>query len=161
LPPSVEHPGEEYEVRRRAVAELGSRAGIPADRAVDDTDVAFEPPPARPRIITLALAGFQILAAGISVIGVGILVVAAVLRKDVSRPWLMIGVLGVSIQGMLIVTAIAEIALPRYIFCIWSLLCASVVLFLLKIFERAASPVVGAPASARAQIGEEGVEGAA
>jgi hypothetical protein len=128
LPPSIEHPAEEYEMRRRAIAELGASAGITGQ--IENTDVAFDPPAARPQSLTLALDTFQVGAAAISIMGIVAVVLKACCWPHVDRTWLIIGLLGVAVQGVMIITAIAEIALPRYMFPLWALLCTIIMLSL-------------------------------
>jgi hypothetical protein len=127
LPVSIEHPAEEYDMRRRAIAELGASVGNAG--GVEKTEVAFDPPAARPQALTLALDTFQVGAVGISIIGILAIVLNACGWPHVDRTWLIIGLLGIAVQGTMIITATAEIALPRYMFPLWAPLCTIIMLW--------------------------------
>jgi hypothetical protein len=142
LPETVAKPQQEIEMRRRAIAELGSTAGVTdvqsfVSNAIEGRNASgFEAPPARPRVAAIALAAFQVLAAGVSLIGIGALGASSFgLGRDDSS-WRVIGIMGVAAQGMLIITAIVEIALPRYVFPIWPLFCAMLALAACDLFTR-------------------------
>jgi hypothetical protein len=96
----------------------------------------FEAPPARPRSMALALAAFQVMAAVMSTIGIIAVGLAVCGFRKADRNWAIIGVLGVAAQGIMIVTAIAEIALPRYVYPVWPLLCTVITLAAFDLFTK-------------------------
>jgi hypothetical protein len=140
IPTRVEKPAEETGLRRRAIAELGGIAGIADTEAfIKDGMLGasdFEAPPARPRSMALALAAFQVVAAVISTIGIVAVGLAVCGFREADRNWAIIGVLGVAAQGIMIVTAIAEIALPRYVYPVWPLLCTVMALAAFALFTK-------------------------
>jgi hypothetical protein len=118
LPPPVEHLDPAYD---RAIADLHLDPKVFASEANEP----IKAPRARPQILANGLRLFQIVAALLMLAGMPALF-GRKAGKGVLSPWPVLGVLGLAFFGEMTITAIAEIALPRYVYPLWPLLCGAV-----------------------------------
>jgi hypothetical protein len=121
IAPAVERAPDDQELRTRAAAELAALGIGGGDGTMDD---AFDVPRARPLALILGLALVQMTAGAVSLIGMATALSAIFRWKVVDPRWVVIALLGTAVQGVMVLTAVVEIALPRYLFPLWPLMCA-------------------------------------
>jgi hypothetical protein len=108
---------DEYE---RAIADLHLDPKVFAS----ERNKPIKAPHARPQILANGLRLFQIVAALLMLAGMPALF-GRKAEKGVLGPWPVLGVLGLAFFGEMTITAIVEIALPRYVYPLWPLLCGA------------------------------------
>jgi hypothetical protein len=128
LPPPVEHLDPAYE---RAIADLHLDPKVFASEA----NKPIKAPHARPQILANGLRLFQIVAALLMLAGMPALF-GRKAGKGVLSPWPVLGVLGLAFLGEMTITAIVEIALPRYVYPLWPLLCGALAIGLSHFWRR-------------------------
>jgi hypothetical protein len=116
LPPVFRNTDDHYEMRERAVRDLGQDTVAATEFMAEE--IPFDPPRARPEVLILALKLVQVAATfgGLACI---LLVPIRLMGGSVARDWVTLGVLAIAAQVSLIITSVVEIALPRYVFPIW------------------------------------------
>jgi hypothetical protein len=120
VPASVTKPEEEYRMRRDAIADtIGS--GLKGTVAFEEQETTFAPPQARSWLLIMLVDVLQVAAVGWATILCGVLVLRLA-GRSVADEWAVLGVLSLALQLSLVITAIVEIALPRYVFPLWPLM---------------------------------------
>ena len=114
------HLDAEYE---RAIADLHLDPKVFAKEGFRPGS-SIKAPHARPQILANGLRLFQIVAALLMLAGMPALF-GRKAEKGVLSPWPVLGVLGLAFFGEMTITAIVEIALPRYVYPLWPLLCGA------------------------------------
>jgi hypothetical protein len=132
IPAAVPRHDVDYQLRARAIEELRLDPGT-----FTHSDLHMRAPHARPILLMLGLSAFQIAGAITMALGLCALLSGAVTRRshEALRIWFVIGTLGIAFYGMMVLTAIVEIALPRYVFPLWPLFCASVMLAFMSLMS--------------------------
>lgn len=122
LPEPVVRHDADYQLRAQALADTGQSNSV-----FSNADGAIRPPKSRPQIAVLSLRLFQLFAA-LSMI-TGILVW---LRQDRvfshEKNLQSLAIIGIAFYLQMGAIAITEIALPRYIFPLWPMMCAAIIL---------------------------------
>jgi hypothetical protein len=105
---------------------LNGDDGLTSESDLDLAD--FSAPPARSPMLIVPLKVFQVFGVIASWVGVALLGMHLLRIIKVDLIWLSIGVIGVALQGVLIVTSTVEIAEARYFSGVWGPVCATAVL---------------------------------
>jgi len=126
LPRMVARKDMEIAFDAQAAAELGIDGAVFASEGV-----VMESPKARPQLLAKGLQAFQLCGALIMLWGMLSLFVKRA-GKNSQRLWQAIGILGIAFWGEMWITAIVEIAFPRYVYPLWPLLCTAIALALLS-----------------------------
>lgn len=126
LPPTTERKDKEIAFDARAAEELEIDPNIFASEGVD-----VEPPKARPQLLANGLRVFQV--AGTLIMFLGIFFLFSKRKNEAdAASWTIIGILGIAFLGEMSMTAIVEIAFPRYVYPLWPILCTATALALLS-----------------------------
>ena len=159
MPPPVARDDKDFQLRARALADTGS------DQEVFTTiDTHFTVPKARPQLLRLGLVAIQIAAAAGMLAGM-VAVLLALLRQRAGGGFAAAGLMGIVFYGEMLITAVIEIAVPRYVLPLWPLICASLLATFLALWEitdrRSKSEITDGTAkanSARARRSSSGLE---
>jgi hypothetical protein len=122
LPAVVKSPAETYEMETRAENDVGELNTL----AIDRDDVFALPPPRSP-ILIVGLRAFQLAICALTA-GSIIAIFKWSFGKPIDKRWLIIAVLGILFQGEMLITAVAEIGVPRYMLPLWPISCVVAVL---------------------------------
>jgi hypothetical protein len=120
-----------------AIAEMHSTSSYAP--AVEAEEMKIEAPQARPVVLILTIDAIQVLAVAIS-LGSLLLLPILAFKKRVDSVWVIIGIASMMIQMNMLAIALSVIALPRYMYPIWPLLCLVLVLAGWKLWSIATSP---------------------
>lgn len=116
----------DFQLSERAIGELG------LDHSMLHTSDTDSIPKARSRILTSGLCALQLSSAAAMFWGMIRLLMAMFRSKDtrdhMGRTWCAVGVCGVVFFGETVITSFIEIAQPRYIYPLWSITCAALLL---------------------------------
>jgi hypothetical protein len=126
IPAAIAWTKADLEMRHRARSMLNGDDGLTSESDLDLAD--FSAPPARSPMLIVPLKVFQVFGVIASWVGVALLGMHLLRIIKVDLIWLSIGVIGVALQGVLIVTSTVEIAEARYFSGVWGPVCATAVL---------------------------------
>lgn len=123
LPPPVARHDNDYLMREQALKDTGLDASVFAN--VEDS---IKPPQARPQPLVFALSAFQIVAALMMLIGIIFVSTSS------------LSLIGIAFYTQMILTAFADVAVPRYVFPLWPEMCLAVMLTFLTLRNRSLNP---------------------
>lgn len=130
LPKPVMRHDKDYDLRAQALKDTGFGNSV-----FTSIDGAIKPPQARPQIAVLPLRLFQIFSAIAMFTGILVL-----LRQDRvlshEKNLQSLAVIGIAFYLEMGVTAATEIALPRYTFPLWPMMCTSIILAVCSYFPK-------------------------
>ncbi len=141
MPDPAPKPEEEYRLRQAAIADVGNATASP--EGFEHTEKSFDPPAARPAVLIWMLKAVQTTAIFISFAGLAALTLLC-LRRSISQDWQLIGSIAAALQGVLLITALTEIAMPRYILPLWPLMIVMLTLAFCSAYD-AAKRVLSTP----------------
>jgi hypothetical protein len=126
IPAAITWTKADLEMRHRARNALNGHDGLTSESDLDQAD--FSAPPARSPMLIVPLMVFQVFGVIASLMGIAFLGMHLLRIIKVDLIWLSIGVIGVALQGVLIITSAVALAEARYFCEVWGLVCATAVL---------------------------------
>ena len=117
LPPAFANTRRHSEMRERAARETSPGDTVVASEFIAD-EVSFEPSRARPAAIIVLLKLIQVAATLAGFVCI-VLVCLRLMGFRTAEDWVTLGVVAMAAQFSLLLTAIVEMALPRYMFPVW------------------------------------------
>ena len=135
LPPAFRNTDSHYQQRERAVQDTMPLDAAAASEFLRD-EISFEPPPARPAALVLMVNLIQVAA---TVIGFVCMVLVCLHLAGIRIPgdWITLGVIAIAAQFSLAITAVVEMALPRYVFPVWPFYWITILVLVLRISRTA------------------------
>jgi hypothetical protein len=140
LPTAFRNTETHNAARAQALRDIKQDAAVQADFAAEE--VSFGPSRARPVVLTVAVNATQVVATLIGILCIGFVVVG-MLGFRVPEGRTTIGILAIAAQVSLALTAVVEIALPRYVFPVWPYYWLTIIFFALWSFRKLRSILAG------------------
>ncbi|WP_439374644.1 hypothetical protein [Bradyrhizobium sp. DASA03120] len=135
IPAAVAPPKADLEMLHRARNALNEQDGWTSETASPDL-ASVAPPPARSQLLSVPLKVFQVFSVIASLIAIASLGLHLLRLIKLDLVWLSLGVIGVALQGVLIITSTVEFAQARFVCGVWGLVCATAILSGAEIAKR-------------------------
>jgi hypothetical protein len=127
IPAAIAPPKADLEMLNRAQNALDGHDGWTSESdLLDPTN--FSAPPARSPMLSVPLEVFQVFSVIASLIAIALLGMHLLGLIKLDLIWLSLGVIGVALQGVLIITSAVESAQARFVCGVWGLVCATAIL---------------------------------
>lgn len=128
IPAAIAPPTVELEMLQRARNALNGQDGRASESDLPDDQANFSAPPARSPMLSVPLMVFQVFSVIASLIAIASLGMHLLEILKLDPIWLSLGVIGVALQGALIITSAVEFAQARFVCGVWGLVCATAIL---------------------------------